>query len=224
MASDPPCFIFSPPSHPPSTKRRRVETQAEQKDPNWPTREVVYRDLWNLQRNKIQGVLDEANETTVDEVVGFVTKALRGGEDKLVGNGHAATAVPVGFVLAGPDTTSHAAFFGQLGGQLESSEDDMEVEGGEDKVETVFVSLNSGDCGGGTSIKPLLKSLIKGVVGEEDNLFGADGKRRYLEYDLDIIIERMKQRRKTPDGLVIALHDSEAFSSQVLMELVELLS
>jgi Origin recognition complex (ORC) subunit 3 N-terminus len=197
MADDEKCHVFQPLNARPS-KRRRVEPDA-----TWEIRENVYRDLWNQQRDKIQTVLDAANHATVDEILAFIEDSLQ--NEELVPD---QTPIPAGFVLAGPDTTSHSAFFEQL------------ADGLSDQASTrVFVSLNSSECG--ASLKGLLKSLVRGIVGDEDDLTVNNGTTKLLEYDLAILVARMKEGSK--EGLVLALQDSEAFPSQVLMELIDLL-
>jgi hypothetical protein len=198
MADDEKCYVFDPSKSRP-LKRRRVDPDA-----TWELREGIYRDLWNQQRHRIQTVLDEANQATIKEILGFLNESF----EELEAAHDENTPIPTGFVLAGPDTTSHSAFFEQFVESLDEQESNH-----------VFVSLSASECG--NSLKGLLKSLVRGVVGEDDGLMVDDGAVKLLDYDLGVLAARMEESSKS--GLVLALQDSEAFSSQVVMELIDLL-
>jgi origin recognition complex subunit 3 len=195
MADDDKCHVFDPSKSRP-LKKRRVE-----RDATWEIREGVYRDLWNQQRNCIQMVLDEANHATIDDILDFLDGSFRTEEAS------SDRPISTGFILAGPDTTSHSAFFDQLAQGV----DDLS------SVST-FISLDSSECG--NSLKGLLKSLVRGVVGDEDDLTVDNGTTKLLDYDLGVLTARMGDSGKT--GLILALQDSEAFSTQVVMELIDL--
>jgi origin recognition complex subunit 3 len=175
-----------------SSKRQKKETEM---DASRQLREEYCRELWNIQRNSIQDVLDEANSFTLNEITSFLSSPGSGNE----------ASIPTGYVLAGPDTTSHASFFAQLASRVN------------DDGDRVLVSLSSGDS---PNLKTALRSIIQQITGfdEDDDDDELGSRLRYLDYDLDKLRVWLDRRSKK---LVIAFENSEAFQPEVLFEIID---
>lgn len=174
------------------TKRQKREAP-KGLDASRGLREDICRELWNYQRDGIQSVLDEANTLTLDQIECFLRTAQIGNE----------SSIPTGFVMAGPDTTSHATFFAQLKGRIE------------DDSAKLLVSLNATEC---SNLRSALKALIYKVINQDDDVqFESDT--RYLDYDLQMLASWLQQQDKSL--IAIAFEDSEAFQPNVLTEIID---
>jgi origin recognition complex subunit 3 len=194
-------YVFSPKSENPN-KRRRVESLGL--DSSWPLREQTYQRLWLQQQRRVQEVLDDANLTTLDELVGFVEEN---------DGHHVDRKLPSGMILAGPSIAAHATFFDQLSERVERD------------TSSRLVLINSTEC---PNLKTLLKSLIKkstarkSLDGEDDEMVSRKRKGpKVLDYDLQLLHEWVADNNHPQ--VVIAFCDSEAFDGNVLSEAVELL-
>jgi origin recognition complex subunit 3 len=177
-------------------KRRKIEPETGL-DASRPMREEIYRDFWNYQRDSIQSVLDEANNITLNEIFEFLDE-----ERPDFGTG----AIPAGFVLAGPDTTSHSTFFEQLSRRIN------------DTSSQVLVTLNSAES---PNIKSLLKALVNKIVDQDDEWISEHYGTRLLEYDLQMVYAWLQNKAK--NVVVIGIENSEAFLSAVLTDLIDYL-
>ena len=114
-------------------------------------------------------------------------------------------------MLAGPNLTSHGAFFNDLSETLKSNADG------------ILVPISSSDS-------PNLKTTLKNIVayataGRQDDSneeFGSvlSKGRKLLKYDLQILHDWLQGRNV--GKVVIALQDSEAFDILLIAELVEI--
>jgi origin recognition complex subunit 3 len=187
------CYVFKPVETRPA-KRRQVDLSPLESSRE--LRESTYQQLWTSQQQQIRKVLEDANRVTLDEVLSFLHDAKLSEQSK---------AISTGFILAGPDTTSHSTFFEQLSKRLET------------ESPCCIAVLNSGD---GLNLKNLLKSLIQKASSDDDSQHTRTGA-RLLDYDLRILHNWMSENGK--DFAVVAVQDSEAFDSQLLGEVVELM-
>jgi origin recognition complex subunit 3 len=194
------CYVFSQER---PAKRRRVEAQGL--DLSLPLREQLYRDLWEVQQQRINNVVKAANEATLDEVSSFLRHC------QYV---EAPEGLPAGFILAGPSVAAHSFIFDQL--------KDQTLE----QRSSAFIPLSSSD---GPNLKSLLKAIIKigtsPKTAEDDELCLAPSKRngrKLLDYDLQLLHEWAQENKV--EQVVIAFRDCEAFDSVVLSEVIELLS
>lgn len=201
MDDDEKCYIFKAEST--SSKRKSNGNHAapsnRQKkesglDASRQLREEYCRELWNIQRSSIQDVLDEANSFTVNEITSFLSEPNSGNEDS----------IPTGYILAGPDTTSHASFFDQLASKV--NEDGSQV----------LVSLSAGDS---PNLKSALRSILHKVTVDDEDYDEDESRMRFLDYDLEKL--RIWLSRRSKDLLVVAFENSEAFQPSVLFEIID---
>ena len=181
---------------PSGSKRRRLDPPASPLDTSRELRESIYRELWSSQQQRIQTVLDDANRVTLDEVLSFLKESRDSSQSK---------DIKTGFILAGPDTTSHGTFFEQFQQQIET------------ETSNCIAILNSSD---GPNLKAVLKNLIRNAAENNDNLVSQNGV-RLLDYDLQLLHQWMLKNGK--DCAVVAVQDSEAFDAHVLGDLIELM-
>jgi origin recognition complex subunit 3 len=195
------CYVFSSKGERPN-KRRRVEPSGL--DESWPLREQTYRELWAEQQRRVQQVLDDANKTTLDELLDFLEEHR---------NDEKRSKLPCGLILAGPSIAAHATFFEQLSQRIATG------------TTSSFSLITSTDS---PNLKSLLKVLIrngtahKGIDDKDDELLSRKRKGpKVLDYDLQLLHERVVE--SGIDQVVVAFRDSEAFDSSVLSETIELL-
>jgi origin recognition complex subunit 3 len=195
------CYVFSSKVERPN-KRRRVEPSGL--DESWPLREQTYRELWGEQQRRVQQVLDDANKTTLDELLDFLE------EDR---NDEERSKLPCGLILAGPSIAAHATFFDQLSYRIATG------------TTSSFSLITSADS---PNLKSLLKVLIrngtahKGIDDDDGEMVSRKREGpKLLDYDLQLLHERLVENGV--DQVVVAFRDSEAFDSSVLSETIELL-
>jgi origin recognition complex subunit 3 len=187
------CYVFKPAEGRPA-KRRQVDMSPFESSRE--LRESTYRQLWSAQHQQIRKVLEDANRVTLDEVLSFLHDAELSQRSK---------AISTGFILAGPDTTSHSTFFEQLSKRLEI------------ESSCCMTVLSSND---GPNLKSLLKNLIQKASLDDDSLHTRTGA-RLLDYDLRLLQNWMSKNGK--DFAIVAVQDSEAFDAHLLGEVVELM-
>jgi origin recognition complex subunit 3 len=134
--------------------------------------------------------------------------------------------VPTGFIVTGPNISSHSLLFKQLSARLGT------------EINGPIVVLRSSDA---SNLKSVLKQLIRDATnqkagdGDEEGLSAEqdvcnhDTSKRYaltlqsrklLNYDLEILRGYVKANGS--QSVVIAFQDSEAFESSLISELVNL--
>jgi origin recognition complex subunit 3 len=176
-------------------KRRRHDAPTGL-DASRQLREDVYRDLWNYQRDSIQSVLDEANSLTLNEITRFLEAQDLPSESGTI---------PSAFVLAGPDTTSHASFFKQLATRINNNS------------KQILVSLDASQC---PNLKTLLKSLIQKITSQDEEEISDEYGTRLLDYDLQIAQIWLQDKGK--NVMAVAIENSESFQSHLLSEMIDL--
>lgn len=183
------CYVFKPSASDRPSKRRRVERP----DASRAIREEIYEEVWNRQHQRIQAVLDDANQAFFNEITKFLDDDANPGAQTV-------RILKAGFVLAGPDTTAHGALFEELGNRIGDTRK--------------CVVVRAADA---PNLKTLLKATIRKVVGDDNSAGGA----RLLDYDLQAIHDWIKH--EGIDSLVLSIADSEAFPTHVLAEFIDLL-
>ncbi|KAM3089249.1 Origin recognition complex subunit 3 [Clarireedia jacksonii] len=161
----------------------------------------LFKQYWTSTEGKIQSILNEANEGTLDEVTAFIHNEE--GTDK----------VPAGFIVTGPNIASQDLLFGQLSSRLST------------EINGPVVTLRSGEA---SNLKMLLKKLIRDITNQkahdEDevaNFLEQDG-RKLLNYDLEVAHGYVKAYGCK--RVVVSFQDSEAFDSGLLAEVISLFS
>lgn len=122
--------------------------------------------------------------------------------------------IPTGLVIAGPSIASHGSFFVRLGRKIR------------DDTQSAYHILTSSES---PNLKTLLKNLIKKatshVEDDDDDDLGLTSTSsrkgpKVLDFDLQHIQEW--QSRNQAANIVVAIQDSEAFDSRVLIEMIDL--
>jgi origin recognition complex subunit 3 len=118
-------------------------------------------------------------------------------------------------VVAGPSIASHGPFFARLGQRIKS------------ETSSTYAVLTSGES---PNLKTLLKNLIKKITSrveedddEDDNSRSSNSLRKgpkLLDFDLGHVQQWRKKNRV--QSIVVAIQDSEAFDTALLIELVDL--
>ncbi|PQE20912.1 origin recognition complex subunit protein [Rutstroemia sp. NJR-2017a BBW] len=170
----------------------------------------LFKQYWTTTEGKIQNILNEANEGTLDEVTGFIQ--AEEGTDK----------VPAGFIVTGPNIASQDLLFGQLALRLST------------EINGPIVTLRSGEA---SNLKMLLKKLIRDITNQRSHDEDDDGNfleqdkgaliltdkgRKLLNYDLEIVNGYVKAHGCK--RVVVSFQDSEAFDSGLLAEVISLFS
>ena len=199
------CYAFEPEDAPPR-KRRRTEPQGLHT--SWPHRRKAYQDAWQQQRLRISATLSKINATVVEETTVFLDDALYDG---------LRTRIPAGIIVSGPSRSLQTTLVQQLAISVNK------------RTKRLFVSL---DSTAGSNFKALLKALIQratsstdGVDEDEDDEDEDDATlrrgARLLNYDLQILYDYVRERRVKQ--VVIAFQDTEAFNSDLLSDILELM-
>ncbi|KAI6875718.1 hypothetical protein KC323_g276 [Hortaea werneckii] len=194
-------YVFKPGERP--SKRRRVEPKGLQS--SWKLRQAAYQEAWREQQSKIDSTLENINSSTIHEISGFLDD---NGERSDGGR------IPAGIIITGP-SAPHSSIAEQLAKHKASC-----------KPERIFVSLSSGS---GSNLKALLKTLIQRATSrgsalddETDEVQTLQKKgAKLLNYDLQLLHDFVLDRKLRQ--VVVTFDDTEAFDSDLLSELVELL-
>ncbi|TKA83729.1 hypothetical protein B0A55_00037 [Friedmanniomyces simplex] len=202
-------YVFQPGGDRPA-KRRRVQPQRLQT--SWKQRRRVFEQAWSIQQRAIDARLNGINTSTVDKVWEFLNQAILHGQSGRI---------PTGIILTGADGATEAGISKQVAEKARVG-----------KHRRILVSLSSNS---GANLKALLKSLIAkatsrqtGSHDDEDVDDEEDGLRKtrstgtkLLNYDLQILHNHV--RESLTEQVIVTLEDTEAFDSDLLSELVELL-
>lgn len=120
--------------------------------------------------------------------------------------------IPTGLIATGPGTGAHQLLFHHLQNRIDGD------------TRSVFVLLKSEEC---LNLKGLLKTLIQKTTkcieddAEEAPAFRPRKGPKLLSYDLQLLQNWLRGR--DVDSVVVAFEDSEAFSSQVLADVISIL-
>ncbi|KAL1603906.1 Origin recognition complex subunit 3 [Paraconiothyrium brasiliense] len=154
--------------------------------------------------------LEDADSATQEKIVKFVAANAPSEDGPRL-------SIPTGLIVAGPSIASHGPYFERLGRRIR------------DSTNSSYVVLTSGES---PNLKTFLKNLIKKITSrtEEDDDDDEDigrvtksSKRgpRVLDFDLEHVLEWSSRNRV--QSIVIAIQDSEAFETGLLIEMVDLL-
>ncbi|PVH98589.1 hypothetical protein DM02DRAFT_42965 [Periconia macrospinosa] len=204
------CYIYAPPE--PSSEERplkRPRTSKSHSQPQLPERLSAYRRIWTQQEKRIQQTLEDADSVTQEKIVRFIGASTPSEKEPQ-------TPIPTGLVVAGPSIASHGSFFSRLGQSIKS------------ETNSAYTVLTSGEC---PNLKTLLKCLVKKITsrtddGDEDGDLhhsGVSARKgpRLLDFDLGHV-QQWQNKNKT-QHIVIAIQDTEAFDTAVLVELVDII-
>ncbi|CAI6331526.1 unnamed protein product [Periconia digitata] len=202
------CYIYAPPeSNSEERPSKRVRTSKLQSQPQLTERLSTYREVWAQQEERIQQTLENADSVTQENIVKFVAAST-------TSEGEPQASIPTGLIVAGPSIASHGLFFSRLGQNIRSETD------------SAYAVLTSGEC---PNLKTLLKCLVKKITSlkddgdEHDDLinsgFSARNGPKLLDFDLGHV--QMWQDKNETQSIVVAIQDSEAFDTAVLVELVD---
>ncbi|EMC95246.1 hypothetical protein BAUCODRAFT_140424 [Baudoinia panamericana UAMH 10762] len=198
-------YVFQPSDIRPA-KRRRVDTQGLQA--SWRRRREAYTKAWQAQQRAIDERLSSINAATVSEVSAFLDEAISSPQSERI---------PTGVILAGYGVNSHSSIVSQLARRKSADEDGRQI----------YVTLTSAY---GANLKALLKSLIQralrrqtGLDDDEEDPPTATARRgpRLLNYDLQLLHDYVREHKL--QQIVVAFEDTEAFDSDLLSELIEML-
>ena len=123
--------------------------------------------------------------------------------------------IPTGLIVAGPSIASHGPYFERLGRRIK------------DETSSSYTVLTSGES---PNLKTFLKNLIKKITSrtEEDDDDDDVGRAttssrrgpKLLDFDLGHVLEWSSRNRV--QSIVVAIQDSEAFDTGLLVEMVDL--
>ncbi|KAK0309448.1 Origin recognition complex subunit 3 [Friedmanniomyces endolithicus] len=202
-------YVFEPEGERPA-KRRRVEPQGLQT--SWRRRRQAFDQVWTVQQQALDARLESINASTVDKVWQFLEQATLDGQPGRI---------PTGIVLTGADGATGSGISKQVAER---------IRGG--KHRRILLSLSSSS---GTSLKALLKILIAKATSrrtgssDDDEVDDEDEELRnpratgpkLLNYDLQLLQDHVREHRT--EQVIITFEDTEAFDSDLLSEIIELL-
>ncbi|KAK3719102.1 Origin recognition complex subunit 3 [Vermiconidia calcicola] len=195
------CYAFEPESVRPA-KRRKIESQGLHA--SWRARHEAYQKAWREQKQRIDAELSSINFSTVQELTTFLDEAAQSNSSE---------AIPTAILSTGPDTSSHTSVIQQLSRTQNA------------QARRVFISISATT---GANLKALLKATIQkatsrneGIDDEEDDSTFQRKGAKLLNYDLQILADYVREKRL--QQVAIAIQDTEAFDSDLLSELIELL-
>ncbi|KAI0972551.1 origin recognition complex subunit 3 N-terminus-domain-containing protein [Xylaria arbuscula] len=168
-------------------------------------RRETFEKLWSVIDSRIDGILQETNQSTLREVTSFLQTAP---------DHTPAGKIPSAFIITGPNIASQDLLFGQLSETLHH------------EASAQTVRLRSGDA---SNLRSVLRKIIHDVVskdstaGDELDLTTSKDGRKFLNYDLEGLYAHLKQTPRS-SLVIIAFQDSEAFDSGLLSDLISLLS
>ena len=195
------CYVFEPSDRRPA-KRRKIEPQGLQK--SWKTRHGAYQKAWKDQKRRIDDSLNAINSTTIQRLEQFLEDATTGHDDGRI---------PTAIISAGPNAAAHQGIVQQL-------KQNAITEG-----RRVFVSLSAGAA---TNLKAALKFIILKATSQTEDADDEDAIQtqskgpKLLNYDLQILANYARDRNL--ERVVLSIEDTEAFNSEILSELIEILA
>ncbi|KAI9682879.1 MAG: hypothetical protein M1829_006314 [Trizodia sp. TS-e1964] len=220
------CYIFTPSSSQRPSKRQKVSSNIPGRDKSETIpvtgfeplldghedalsirlRYHIFEQCWSREQDLINNVIDNANDETLDDLVSFI---------KNVAWARNNAKIPTALVEAGPNLASHELLFQRL----------SERALGETGHPQLVVVLKSAEA---LSLRAILKKIIKDSTSKLDPLDQTSSslsirkeQLNFLSYDLGKLHHYAKVFRI--QKIVVVLQDSEAFDSQILSELIQLL-
>ncbi|OCL01814.1 hypothetical protein AOQ84DRAFT_328398, partial [Glonium stellatum] len=201
------CYVFAQPTlDERAAKRRRVSDTLT--PTSWSLREDVYRRVWSQQQQRIQATVEDADLTTLENLVSFVSEAT-------VDHHRREASISSGLIVVGPSIASHGFFFDRLGQKVTAA------------TNATFLILTSGEC---PNLKTLLRNLIRKATSKLDDVDEPEDRNgnvsrtgpKLLDYDL-VLLQEWYSKTQT-DKVIVAVQDSEAFDAALLVEMIELFS
>ncbi|KAI0859573.1 origin recognition complex subunit 3 N-terminus-domain-containing protein [Xylaria cubensis] len=179
--------------------------QGAESDQTMNLRQEVFERLWSVIDSRIQSILRDTNQSTLQQVTSFLQAAPdHTPKDK----------IPSAFIITGPNIASQDLLFEQLSETLQH------------EAGAQVVRLRSGDA---SNLRAVLRKIIHDVVsrdsidGDDLDLTTSKDGRKFLNYDLEALHAHLKLTPRR-NLVVIAFQDSEAFDSGLLSDLISLLS
>ncbi|KAI0447920.1 origin recognition complex subunit 3 N-terminus-domain-containing protein [Xylaria telfairii] len=167
-------------------------------------RQKAFEKLWSAVDSRIQSILRDTNQSTLQQVTSFLQNAPdHTPKDK----------IPSAFIITGPNIASQDLLFEQLSETLQH------------EANAQIVRLRSGDA---SNLRAVLRKIIHDIVskdsidGDDLDLTTSKDGRKFLNYDLEALYTHLKLTPRR-DLVVIAFQDSEAFDSGLLSDLISLL-
>ncbi|KAK8049584.1 origin recognition complex subunit [Apiospora phragmitis] len=170
-------------------------------------RQDAFLKSWSRVQDRIDGVLRETNQSTLEAVTAFIKECTVEMTD---------SRIPSALIITGANMASQSLLFEQLSGSLQA------------RAGAKVVLLRSGDA---SNLKAALRKIILEVVanpsdaGEEQTSLSitmyVHGK-RYLNYDLEALRSHLALRPSP--HVIVAFQDSEAFETGLLTDLILLFS
>ncbi|KAK7908012.1 origin recognition complex subunit [Apiospora marii] len=167
-------------------------------------RQDAFLKSWSRVQARIDGVLRETNQSTLEAVTAFIGECTAEMTD---------SRIPSALIITGANMASQSLLFEQLSDSLQT------------RAGAKVVLLRSGDA---SNLKAALRKIILEVVAtrsdaaeEQDLSLGNDGK-RYLNYDLEAL--RGHLAHHPSPHVIVAFQDSEAFETGLLADLITLFS
>lgn len=197
------CYVFQPEDARP-TKKRKTEPQGLHA--SWRLRQKAYEQAWSNQQERIDAALEAIHSSTVQAISSYLDNAIQA---------HQTSAIPAGIILTGPSSASQTSIAQQISSSARAQK------------RRAYVSLESGVVA--TNLKAILKTLVQRATSsstaddEEDDLVATTRKGpRLLNYDLQILSDYVRERKL--EQVVVAFQATEALPSDLLSELIELMS
>ncbi|KAK7989171.1 hypothetical protein PG989_009486 [Apiospora arundinis] len=167
-------------------------------------RQGAFQKSWSSVKSRIDGVLRETNQSTLEAVTAFIKECTVEQTD---------SRIPSALIITGANMASQSLLFEQLSDSLQT------------RARAKVVLLRSGDA---SNLKAALRKIIIEVVanspdaGEEQDLSLENDGKRYLNYDLEAL--RSHLTRHPSPHVIVAFQDSEAFETGLLTDLILLFS
>ncbi|KAK8089047.1 origin recognition complex subunit [Apiospora hydei] len=167
-------------------------------------RQDAFLKSWSRVQDRIDGVLRETNQSTLEAVTGFINECTVQRTD---------SRIPSALIITGANMASQSLLFGQLSDSLQA------------RARAKVVLLRSGDA---SNLKAALRRIILEVVanpsdaGEEQDLSLDNDGKRYLNYDFEAL--RSHLAHHPSPHVIVAFQDSEAFETGLLTDLILLFS
>ncbi|KAL5391166.1 hypothetical protein PMIN06_002178 [Paraphaeosphaeria minitans] len=202
------CYVYAPLEQE-SRPSKRQRTSKSDPHAGLSERLKIYSKTWAEQEKKVQSTLEEADRATQGKIVDFVAANAPSEDVPRI-------SIPTGLIVAGPSIASHGPYFERLG------------RGIRDVTNSSYVVLTSGES---PNLKTFLKTLINKITSrveddddEEDEIGRSVNSSvrgpKLLNFDLGHVQEWTS--RNPVQSIVVAIQDSEAFNTAVLIEMVDL--
>lgn len=196
------CYVFQSEDALRPTKRRKVDDKGLQA--SWALRKTAYATAWQRQKDVIDQRLEATNSHTIRDLQDFLISSAQDTPNDRI---------PTAIVSAGRDAATQQGLVEKLK-QSDSGEEAR-----------AFVSLAAASA---SNLKAALKIIIQkataqnvGLDEDEDLQISSSKGPKLLNYDLQILCDHVKERNLSQ--IVLCIEDTEAFNSDLLSDLIEIL-